>query len=72
MNNFIEVTDLEGRKHLINIMWVEEICEGYHASIYFAFQDKNAVGQDVLKVRESYRDIKRTMWGNNQWMPENS
>ena len=62
MNNFIEVTDLDGRKRLINTDWIEEIWDGDNATIYFAFQEKSAVEQDSLVVKESYAEIKRMIW----------
>ena len=57
--NFIEVTDLDGRKRLINTNWIEEIWDGDYAIIYFAFQADNMVYQDSLVVAESYEEIKR-------------
>ena len=62
MENFIEVTDLDGRKHLINAHWIEEIWDGDNATIYFAFQAENMVDQDSLVVKESYAEIKRMIW----------
>jgi uncharacterized protein YlzI (FlbEa/FlbD family) len=62
MNNFIEVTDLDGRKRLINTAWIEEIWEGDNATIYFAFQADNMVDQDYLVVKESYAEIKKMIW----------
>jgi uncharacterized protein YlzI (FlbEa/FlbD family) len=63
MNNFIEVTDLDGRKRLINADWIEEIWDGDNATIYFAFQENNAYEQDSLVVKESYSRIKSMLWG---------
>ena len=63
MAKFIEVTALDGTKRLINTAWIEEIWEGDHAAIYFAFQAENAVDQDSLAVMESYEEIKMKVWG---------
>jgi uncharacterized protein YlzI (FlbEa/FlbD family) len=63
MAKFIEVTDLDGRKRLINTAWIEEIWEGDNATIYFAFQAENMVDQDSVIVRESYEEIKMKVWG---------
>lgn len=64
MAKFIEVTDIDGRKRLINTAWIEEIWEGDNATIYFAFQAENMVDQDSMVVKESYADIKRLVMGN--------
>ncbi len=61
MAKFIEVTDLDGRKRLINTEWIEEIWEGDNATIYFAFQAENMVDQDSVVVKESYDEIKRAI-----------
>ena len=61
MSNFIEVTDLEGRKRLINTDWIEEIWDGANATIYFVFQIENLGDQDSLVVKESYAEIVRKM-----------
>ena len=63
MAKFIEVTDLDGRKRLINTAWIEEIWEGDNATIYFAFQADNMVDQDSVMVKESYEEIKMKVWG---------
>lgn len=63
MAKFIEVTALDGTKRLINTAWIEEIWEGDHAVIYFAFQAENMVDQDSLAVMESYEEIKMKVWG---------
>lgn len=57
MAKFIEVTDLDGTKHLINTHWIEGIREGRNATIYFAFQAPNAIHQDSLVVKESYGEV---------------
>ena len=57
--SFIEVTDLDGRKRLVNTDWIEEIWEGDNASIYFAYNCPSGVDQDSLVVKESYSEIKR-------------
>ena len=57
MAKFIEVTDLDGTKHLINTHWIEEIWEGDNATVYFAFQAENMVDQDSLVVKESYGEV---------------
>ena len=63
MAKFIEVTDLDGRKRLINTAWIEEIWDGDNATIYFAFQAENTIEQDSLVVQESYEEIKMKVWG---------
>lgn len=65
MAKFIEVTDLDGRKRLINTAWIEDIWDGENATIYFAFQAENMVDQDSLVVQESYAEIKMKVWGCN-------
>ena len=65
MAKFIEVTDLDGRKRLINTAWIEDIWGGENATIYFAFQAENMVDQDSLVVQESYSEIKMKVWGCN-------
>ena len=62
MAKFIEVTDLDGRKRLINTAWIEEIWEGDNATIYFAFNCPNGGDQDSLVVQESYKEIKMKVW----------
>ena len=66
MAKFIEVTDLDGRKRLINTAWIEEIWEGENATIYFAFQADNMVDQDSLVVKESYEEIKRLVMADGK------
>ena len=63
MAKFIEVTDLDGRKRLINTAWIEEIWECDNATIYFACQAENMVAQDSLVVQESYAGIKSKIEG---------
>jgi uncharacterized protein YlzI (FlbEa/FlbD family) len=63
MAKLIEVTDLDGRKRLVNTAWIEEIWEGDNATIYFAFNCPNGVDQDSLVVQESYEEIKMKVWG---------
>ena len=59
---FIEVTDIDGRKRLINTDWIEEIWDnGDYSTIYFAFNCPNGVDQDSLVVNESYEEIKRAV-----------
>ena len=65
MAKFIEVTDLDGRKRLINTAWIEEIWDGDNATIYFAFQATNTIEPDSLVVQESYEEIKMKVWGCN-------
>lgn len=62
MPNFIEVTSAAtGKKHLINLAWIEEIRKDTSESvtIYLAFTSPNSYEQDYLRVRESYEEIKR-------------
>lgn len=63
MAKFIEVTDLDGRKRLINTAWIEEIWDGDNATIYFAFQAKDSIEPDSVVVQESYEEIKMKVWG---------
>lgn len=63
MSKFIEVTDLDGRKRLINTAWIEEIWDGDNATIYFAFQAKDSIEPDSVVVQESYEEIKMKVWG---------
>lgn len=62
MAKFIEVTDLYGRKRLINTAWIEEFWEGDNATIYFAFNCPNRFDQDSFVVQESYEEIKMKVW----------
>ena len=62
MAKFIEVTnDCDGKKMLINLAWVEEICQGATGlvTIYFAFNCPDCIEQDYIHVKESYEEIKR-------------
>lgn len=61
MAKFIEVTDLDGIKRLINTDWIEEIWKGDNAIIYFAFKAEKMVDQDYIVVKESYEKIKRAI-----------
>lgn len=69
MDKFIEVTDLDNRKRLVNTSWIEEVWSGSdldeddYATIYFAFQAENMCDQDSLVVQESYKEIKRKVCG---------
>lgn len=63
MAKFIEVTDLDGIKRLINTAWIEEIWDGDNATIYFAFQAENTIEPDSVVVQESYEEIKMKVWG---------
>ena len=58
MNEFIEV-HVEGKRHLINTRWIEEICNN---TIYFAFSVPDAVEQDYLKTDETYEQLKELIW----------
>ena len=68
MEQFIEV-HIEGRKQLINLRWVEEICKNPdgHATIYFTSNCPGA-RQDYLEeayyieVAESYSEILSKIW----------
>lgn len=62
MARFIEVTDCDGKKRIINLAWVEEVWEEENGvCIYFAFSAPHAGEQDYLYVRESYEEIKRKL-----------
>lgn len=63
MEQFIEVHTKKG-KRLINLRWVEEIHENPDgcATIYFAFNCQNSIGQVYMKVDESYNEILRGIW----------
>ena len=58
MEQFIEV-HIKEEKRLINLRWVEEIHENPDgcATIYFAFNCKNSIGKDYMRVDESYNNL---------------
>lgn len=59
MNNFIEVT-INDKKILINLNHIEEIHEEEDRSctIYYAFNIPNAIEQDYIKPKESYKKVR--------------
>ena len=62
MNRFIEVTDTQGVKHVINTKWIEEIVSnGSGCVIYFAFNCVGAFEQDYLNVVNSYENLKEML-----------
>ena len=63
MEQFIEVHTEEG-KRLINLRWVEKIHKTPDgcATIYFAFNRRNSIGQDYMRVDESYSEILSKTW----------
>lgn len=63
MEQFIEVHTKKGTR-LINLRWVEEIHEKPDgcATIYFAFNCQNPIGQYYMNVDESYNEILREIW----------
>lgn len=67
---FIELTNYEtGEKELVNTQWIEEIRdEKLYRIIYFAFQENDAYGQDVLKVNEEYHEIKNLLGVDWEWI----
>ena len=58
MRNFIEVTDRNGKRHLINIRHIEEIaeCNENECVIYFDVACGESV--DSYRVNEPYETIK--------------
>ena len=59
MNNFIEVTDRNGNRHLINIRHIEEIaeCNENECLIYFDVACGESV--DSYRINEPYEVIKK-------------
>lgn len=55
MKGFIEVTDIDGRQHLINVRHIEEVIDD---TIYIAFQGNNNFEQDAVECQEDYEKIK--------------
>lgn len=60
MKNFVEVTDRNGKKHLINIRHIEEIAEKDDNSC-FIYLDvvNNGETQDYYVICEPYEVIKK-------------
>ena len=58
MGNFIEITDRNGKRHLINIRHIEEIaeCNENECLIYFDVACGESV--DSYRVNEHYEEIK--------------
>lgn len=63
MAEFIEV-HCNGKRHLINTDWVEEIKENseHDVTIFFAFTIPNGRDQDYLNVDETYNEIQHNIW----------
>lgn len=61
MKGFIEVIDKNGRKHLINVRYIEEVYsdDKDDCYIYLAFNCPGAVEQDYIFVYKPYDEIKR-------------
>ena len=63
---FIEVTNIAGKKRLINLAWVEDIWDEENGvCIYFAYSAPHAVEQHYIRVLESYEEIKRKVGAEN-------
>ena len=60
MKNFIEVTDREGNRHLINIRHIEEIAERDDNSCFIYLDVFNGgETQDYYVINEPYEVIKK-------------
>ena len=59
MKNFIEITDRNGKRHLINIRHIEEIteCNENECLIYFDVACGDSV--DSYRINEPYEVIKK-------------
>lgn len=59
MKGFIEIVGKDGKKRLLNVRYIEEVCEigEHHCDIYLAFNCPNATDQDYYQVRQSYDEI---------------
>ena len=62
MKGFIEVTDSQGKRHLINIRHIEEIAEKNENScfIYLGFVNGGET-QDYYVINEPYEVIKKLL-----------
>lgn len=57
MKNFIEITDNFGKKHLINVRHIEEVCDStIYMNVGLKIDNKDI--QDFYNCRESYEEIK--------------
>lgn len=59
MNNFIEVTDGKGKRHLINIRHIEEIYEKNENSCLIYLGVVTEGTQDYYVINEPYEVIKK-------------
>lgn len=60
---FIELIDDYGRKHLMNLLYIQEVVadDDEHCTIYFAFNQPNAYEQDHIKVNLPYERVVSTI-----------
>lgn len=59
---FIEVTDSDGEKILVNTDHVEMIMGN---TVYFAFNIPDGVEHDYIECKETYDEIKEMIFGGN-------
>lgn len=59
MSKFIELCDKNGKRHYMNINYIEEVaeCENGGCVIFFAFNCPNATEQDYIEVQKEYDEV---------------
>lgn len=59
MKGFIEIVGKDNKTRLLNVRYIEEVCEigENHCNIYMAFNCPNATDQDYFQVRLPYNVV---------------
>ena len=59
MTKFIGFTDVNGKKRIVNVDYIEEIIEIDENSccIYMAFNCPNAIEQDYFIIKKPYKEM---------------
>lgn len=58
MSKFIEIKDIDGKIHFINVIHIEDVAKDEHGcTIFMVFNRPNAPVRDCYVTRESYEDI---------------